>query len=262
MADGNAKPVRAVAGQNSLVSRSTHGVAYDEIRDVFMVPQMYAQAILFYKGDADGNVAPIRIIQGPKTLLQNPDHLAFDSKHDEIYVPQGNKIITLPGDGSGDVAPVRVLQGPDTQITGGSVGVDPVNNLLVAAAADRDLGQGRHTKLLIFDRTASGNTKPKGVISGPHTELLGTQAPFALYPKRQFVVIGLYGPGELGTEDSYFAVYSLKNLGDSPPLWKFGGPHGIVRQPRGVALDPTHKDVIVTDKRVNAVLTWYLPEMF
>src|ERR1051325_3277084 len=152
MADGNAKPVRAVAGQNSLVSRSTHGVAYDEVRDVFMVPQMYAQAILFYKGDADGNIAPIRIIQGPKTQLQNPDHLAYDSKHSELFVPQGNKILTLPGDGNGDVAPIRVLQGPDTQLTGGSVGVDPVNNLLIAASGDRDSGPGQHTKILIFDR--------------------------------------------------------------------------------------------------------------
>ena len=261
MADGNAKPVRAIAGQASLVSRSTHGVAYDEIRDVFMVPQMYAQAILIYKGDADGNVAPMRIIQGPKTQLQNPDHLAFDSTHNEIYVPQGGKILTLPGNGNGDVAPLRVLQGPDTQLTGGSIGVDPVNNLLIAVANDRETGQGR-TKLLIFDRTASGNTKPIGVIRGPHTELIGTQAPFAVYPPRQMVVIGMYGPGELGTEESYFGVWSLKNLGDSPPLWKFGGPHGIIRQPRGVALDSSHKNVIVTDKRVNAVLTWYLPEMF
>jgi hypothetical protein len=57
-------------------------------------------------------------------------------------------------------------------------------------------------------------------------------------------------------------VWSLKKPGDTPPMWKFGGPHGVVRQPRGVALDPAHKEVIATDKRVNAVLTWYFPEMF
>ena len=261
MANGNAKPVRSIAGQKSLVSRSTHGVAYDEIRDLFMVPQMYAQAIMFYKGDADGEVSPIRIIQGPKTQLQNPDHLAFDSLHNEVFVPQGGKILVYPGDGDGDVAPIRIVKGPDTELTGGSVGVDPINNLLVAVANDRTLGQGR-TKLLIFDRTGDGNVKPKGVIAGPHSELIGTQAPFAVYPPKQEVVIGMYGPGEMGTEDSYFGVWSLKKFGDTPPLWKFGGPNGIIRQPRGVVLDPAHKSVIVTDKRVNAVLTWYFPEMF
>jgi hypothetical protein len=54
---------------------------------------------------------------------------------------------------------------------------------------------------------------------------------------------------------------ALRRLGDTPPVWKFGGPHGIVRQPRGVTLDPAHKSVIVIDKRVNAVLTWYFPEV-
>jgi len=225
-----------------------------------MVPQMYAQAILFYAGDADGDVAPIRILQGPKTQLKNPDHLAYDSIHSELFVPQGGRILVFPGDANGDVAPLRILEGPDTQITGGSVGVDPVNNLLVAAAADR--ANRGHTRLLVFDRTASGNTAPKGIIGGPNSELLGTQAPFAIYPGKQELIIGVYGPGELGTEQSYFGVWSLKKFGDQPPLWKFGGPNGLIRQPRGVTLDAAHKSVIVTDKRVNAVLTWYFPEMF
>lgn len=42
----------------------------------------------------------------------------------------------------------------------------------------------------------------------------------------------------------------------------FAGPQGIARPPRGVTLAPAHKEVIVTDKRVNAVMTWYFPEMF
>lgn len=226
-----------------------------------MIPQMYAQAILIYRGDADGDQAPIRIIQGPKTQLKNPDHMTFDSLHNEIFIPQGDKILVFRGDGNGDVAPIRVLQGADTQITGGSIGVDPVHNLLIAVANDRALGQGR-SKLLVFDRTANGNTKPKGVIGGPHSELIGTQAQFAVYPPRQLLVIGMYGPGELGTEESYFGVWNYSKFGDQPPLWKFGGPHGIIRQPRGVTLAPAHKEVIVTDKRVNAILTWYFPEMF
>ena len=187
-----------------------------------MVPQMYAQAILIYKGDADGEVAPIRIIQGPHTQLQNPDHLAFDAIRDEIYVPQGGRILVLPGNANGDESPVRILEGPDTQLTGGSVGAwTPVNNLLVAAANTRP-GRGR-TKLLVFDREANGNVKPKGIVAGPHTDLLGTQGPFALYPPKQELVMGVYGPGELGTEDSYFGVWSIRKFGDTPPLWKFEG---------------------------------------
>jgi hypothetical protein len=261
MADGNAAPVRSVAGQNTLISRSTHGIAYDEAHDLFLIPNMYGQAIMFFRGDAAGDVAPVRIIRGPKTQLKNPDHLAFDGLHNEVFIPQGDKILSYSGSADGDVAPLRVLQGPDTQLTGGSVGVDPLNNLLIAVANDRELGQGR-TKLLIFDRTANGNVKPKGVIRGPQSELIGTQAPFAVYPPKKLLLIGMYGPGPLGTEDSYIGVWDYGKYGDTPPLWKFGGPHGIIRQPRGVTLDVAHKSVIVTDKRVNAVMTWYFPEMF
>jgi len=228
---------------------------------VFIIPNMYGQAIMFFRGDADGDVSPIRIIQGPKTQLKNPQKLAFDSIHNEVFIPQGDKILVFPGSGNGDIAPIRVLQGPDTQLTGGAIGVDPVNNLLVAVARDQALGPGR-TKILVFDRVAEGNVKPKGVVRGPNSELIGTQAPFALYPPKQLLIIGMYGPGELGTEDSFFGVWNYGKFGDHPPLWKFGGPNGIIRQPRGVTLIPAHKEVIVTDKRINAVMTWYFPEMF
>jgi hypothetical protein len=247
-----------VAGQKTLISRSTHGAAYDDVRDEFLIPNMYGQAVMFFRGDASGDVAPIRIIQGPKTQLKNPDHLAFDSAHNEVFVPQGTKVLVFSGASNGDVAPVRVLEGPDTQLRGGSVGVDPVNNLMIVVG-----GAGRGgSRALIYDRTANGNVKPKGMIEGPHSEMIGTQAPFAVYPPKTLMIIGEYGPGELGTEDSYFGVWNYSKYGDTPPLWKFGGPNGIIRQPRGVTLDVQHKSVIVTDKRVNALLTWYFPEMF
>ena len=35
-----------------------------------------------------------------------------------------------------------------------------------------------------------------------------------------------------------------------------------LRMPRGVALDPKNKSLIVTDKRLNAVLTFHFPEIF
>jgi len=41
-----------------------------------------------------------------------------------------------------------------------------------------------------------------------------------------------------------------------------GGPKGVLRMPRGIALDPKHKNMLVSDKRLNAVLTFNFPEMF
>jgi len=135
--------------------------------------------------------------------------------------------------------------------------VDPVNNLILMVGG---AGQGT-SRVIVYDWTANGNVKPKGIITGPNSEMKGTQGPPAVYPPKKLIIIGMYGPGELGTPDSYFGVWSYAKYG-VPPIWKFGGPNQLVRQPRGATVDPAHKTVIVTDKRVNALITWFFPEMF
>ncbi len=35
-----------------------------------------------------------------------------------------------------------------------------------------------------------------------------------------------------------------------------------MKKPRGVALNPKHKELIVSDMRLNTVLTFYFPEIF
>jgi hypothetical protein len=57
-------------------------------------------------------------------------------------------------------------------------------------------------------------------------------------------------------------VWSIHDRGDVPPRWMIGGPNGMLVQIRGVALDPKHKSVIVSDKRLNALLTYSFPEIF
>ena len=60
---------------------------------------------------------------------------------------------------------------------------------------------------------------------------------------------------------AYVGVWSINDDGDVPPRWKVAEP-GVLKQPRGVALDPEAKTVIVSDKYLNAILTYSLPEMF
>ena len=57
-------------------------------------------------------------------------------------------------------------------------------------------------------------------------------------------------------------MWSTEDNGDVPPRWRIGGPKGILQQVRGVALIPAQKSLIATDKRLNAVLTFYFPEIF
>jgi hypothetical protein len=63
-------------------------------------------------------------------------------------------------------------------------------------------------------------------------------------------------------KNSFVGIWSIRDNGDVPPRWKIGGPRSTLKKPRGVALDPAHKEVIVADMRLNAVLTYFLPELF
>ena len=263
LAEGGAKPLRRIEGQGSFLGRTMHGIVYDGIHDEFTVPQQFAQAILTYRGSANGEERPVRIIQGPHSQLDAPEHLEVDPVHNEIFVPtRHGSILVFSRDGEGDVAPIRVLEGPDTLLTGDNViAVDSVHNLLLVGTS---VGK-RQARLLIFNRTDSGNVKPKAVIGGPASYLNDFGGPIAVYPPKGEIIVSVQGTGpyaELSSDEAYVGVWSINDNGDVPPKWTIGGPKGILRMPRGIALDVKNKNMLVSDKRLNAVLTFHFPELF
>jgi hypothetical protein len=293
LATGSAKAIRSISGQNTQIARSVHDMAYDPVRDEIYFIQPHAHAILVFKGDANGDVPPLRKIIGPKTqiveLNEAIGRLALDTVNHEICVPVGPKVLIFPQTAEGDVAPIRVLQGPDTQMYASTCTIDPVHNLLIVAG--RSPGWGRRLQpieiitdtnlaarrksldgddsigqILIFDRTASGNTKPLRIIRGAKTLLSTTQFIMATYPPKGWILGGVWGAtyGETAesSEEAMVGVFSIYDSGNVAPHWTIGGPHGILRQARGVTLDVKHKTVIISDKQLNAVLSFELPELF
>ena len=266
LANSNAAPVRKIEGQETLLGRTMHSIAYDPIHDEFYVPQQLAQGILAFRGDTNGEEPPVRYIQGSLTQLQDPDHLDVDPVHNEIFVPEHDRVLVYSRTATGNVAPIRVLRGPDTQLSGiETLAVDPVHNVLV-------VGTTRHaqTHLLIFNRTDQGNVKPKAVIGGPNSGLATRSigGPFAIYADKGEIVASLIGDRGstdhpvMSSTDCFVGVWSVNDNGDVAPRWRIGGPNGILRQVRGVAIDAKDKSIIVSDKRLNAVMTFYFPEMF
>ena len=238
-----------------------HAIDYDGLHDEFYVPQPFAQSILTFAGASSGESAPIRVIQGSRTQLNNPDQLAVDPVHNEIFVPEQNRVLVFPREAAGNVAPIRILEGPDTQLGANAVAVDPVRNLLIVAGWDGTRIEG-NSKILIFNRTARGNAKPIRVIRGPKTGITGTWS-LRTYPPRGLILAVMPGPDNSGFHDaSFVGVWSVEDNGDVPPRWTIGGPFGMLKQPRGVDLDPENKTVIISDKFLNAVLTYYFPEIF
>src|SRR5437016_5400553 len=152
-----------------------HDMAYDYVHDEIVVTSALAQALLTFKGDANGEEAQIRIIQGDKVTI--------DAEHGEYYITTPRQEVRVfAREATGNAAPIRVLSGPDTQLAVGrqkdgifegkggnpSIRIDPIHNLLLVPVNDySNTSQAlNEPRILVFDRTASGNTKPRAIMRG------------------------------------------------------------------------------------------------
>ena len=146
---------------------------------------------------------------------------------------------------------IRWLGGPDTGLRLGDqrdgsgqsppVRVDAVNDLMLVPSGG---------KMLIFDRTASGNTAPKAIIKGP----VGMGNQFEVYaPKMRLIT---------HTRNN-IEIWKIPESGEStePPI-RIPAPLGRQSGDIGIVLDPLHKEVIIASAAGNAVLTFSVPEVF
>jgi hypothetical protein len=274
LADAGAQPTRRIEGQKTLMARTMHAITYDAVHDEIIVPQAFSQAILTFRGGANGEEAPIRVIQGSRTGLLMADTLDVDPIHNEIFVPErgnqeaegGGWIQVFARDAVGNVGPIRKLAGPNTGLRGFMrVTVDPVHDLIFVTGAGG---------LRIFNRTDSGDVKPQRIIiGGPKSGTRGPGGLLAVYPPTRMVVAttskygpgggGRFGGGEAGNREptnSFVGAWSIDDNGDVPPRWTIA--HDILKEVRGVALDPKNKSIMVSDKGLEAIMTFSFPEIF
>ncbi len=251
-----------IEGQSTLIARTTHDMALDTIHDEIVAPNSFAEAILFFRGGASGAEKPIRVIQGPDTLMNNPDNVAVDAVHNEVFVAsREGAIFAYPRDGSGNVAPIRILQGPKTTLKQPNrVAIDSENDLMFVTT--------RFGSVLTFARSAQGDTAPLAAISGPKTLLTGEHSPFrvTVYPEGKKIFVGVGGShSPVGAVGGFVAVWKYGDNGDVPPwalipstkLTGLNHPFG------GVALNPAAKDIMVLENsQPPGLLVFHAPEVF
>jgi hypothetical protein len=118
---------------------------------------------------------------------------------------------------------------------------------------------------MIFNRTDKGAAEPKAVIGGPKSlgeYSLGRCVVYA--PKGMFVCTATtgVGQGEVEPKGTFLGVWSINDNGDVPPRLKIEGSKIQMKRPMGITLNPKNREVIVSDMRLNSVLTYSVPEMF
>jgi DNA-binding beta-propeller fold protein YncE len=90
-ANGNSAPIRVLAGARTGINRPM-GVAIDAAHDEIWVSNFIDHTALVFDRKANGNAVPKRVIrtapQGtPSPGFGNPQTVAYDSKRDQILVP-------------------------------------------------------------------------------------------------------------------------------------------------------------------------------
>lgn len=284
LANGNVKPERVIEGQGTALSRTMHGVSYDDVNDEMAIPVALGGAILTFRGGASGEEAPIRIIQGSKTRLIRPQTIAVDPVHDEILVGDttARAVFVFDRKANGDVAPKRALYGDKTQLLDVvGVAVDPKRNIIVAATRSAST-----IGLVTFNRTDTGNVAPRTVISGPKTGLAhfrqvavdsGSGRIFIAqqsmrekqleayrgdrprseeeFKKSQRASTGRTGPGFVG-------VWDIDDNGDVPPRGLIQGPMSRLVAPGGIALNPRDGEVFAIDGGSSGYFAFLVPQFF
>ena len=265
LAKENQVPVRILEGQKTQISRTMHAMEYDPLHDELVVNSPLTQSILTFKGGSGGEVAPVRVISGPKTQIRGTDYdgndkMAMDTVNGEIYIgvatdggPGKGVILVFDRTANGDVAPKRILGGPSTTFNFPTakgqgfphMAIDPVRNLLVVSTRGA---------LLIFDRTASGDVKPKAVIGGPKTQLDRGGGLVKVNPANGMVVSSC--------AEGSICAWKIDEPGDVAPRFKIPVEKITGLNFSGPTLNPKDKEVIVTSSSRNRIATFYWPEIF
>lgn len=146
-------------------------------------------SVTVYSRTASGDAAPLRVITGPKTQMNWPTGVAFNTARNEILVANdmGDSILVFDAAANGDVAPVRVLKGPKTLIKNPTgIYVDATNGELWVA------NFGNHSATA-YKLDAAGDTAPLRVIrSAPANEptlSIGNPHPVAYDTKREQLLV-------------------------------------------------------------------------
>lgn len=284
LANGSVKPDRVIEGQGTALSRTMHGIAYDEVNDEMSIPVALGGAILVFRGGAAGEEAPIRVIQGSKTRLIRPQTIAVDPVHDEILVGDttARAVFVFDRKANGDVAPKRALFGDKTRLLDVvGVAVDPTRNVIVVASRSAST-----IGLVTFNRTDTGNVVPRTVISGHKTGLAhfrqvavdpGTGRMFIAQQSMREKQLEAYRGDKPRSEEEFkkaqeastgregtgfIGVWDIDDSGDVPPRALIQGPMSRLIAPGGVALNPKRGEVYAIDGGSSAFFAYLVPQFF
>ncbi|MCE7949511.1 MAG: hypothetical protein DYH18_00210 [Xanthomonadales bacterium PRO7] len=252
-ANGDTAPLRVMGGATSGLIEPVAGV-YEGDENVIYVADFRGQSIsVFSASSTNGDPAPLRAI-GP-TYVSQARSVAVDTAHDELFIVSSCCFKVFDRNASGDVSFKRFVQWGGLS---GSVTQQNFPTSIVympatdeVAETDTDSASPYTPKVLVFNRTDSGNAAPKRVIKGAST-LLGNYAGALAYdaPSRKLFV-GAYTTNPDNSHSARIVVFDDMANGNVVPLRTIAGSLtglelAATSSIGGVAIDPERQRLIVS----------------
>jgi glucose/arabinose dehydrogenase len=258
-ADGNAAPVRTIAGHRSGVAEPV-GLALD--LDGVLYVAHRSGAVAFAPG-ADGDVAPVRsfpsMLEGSGggflevsgatdlALLEDGTLLVADGRAVTAHLG-GGWMRRYDVGGAGGVFSDRPHlasgRGAEFYVTQPAARLKPG-----ASSADSFLARfpGKPQAVAVYAAPRSGDTLPTRILAGARADL-GSIADLAVGRDGSLYVVGTRGPR--GSETRRIAVFPPKASGEVPPVRVIEGPRTGLINPTGIAVDRAGR-IYVTNQGVS-----------
>jgi len=241
-AQGNAAPAGAFYSSASNPGGQMQTplfLTYEPVENVIYVSDFYGQAIRVYAAGASGDAVPLRVLTSPS--MGQPRRAAISVQNDELIAAvSGCCVAAYPRGANGAVGATRFLQ------WGGSAGsVTRLNNpggVALRESSDEifvpDYGTTPPSTyfgvVLVFARTAQGNTAPSRTIEGAAT-LLGNDAFAVAYDA---VHDELIVASQDASQAFRVSVFAGSASGNAAPLHSLSGASTLLDTVHQVAVDP------------------------
>lgn len=252
-ANGNVAPLRMLGGPTAGLKTPAGGI-YEPVEDVIYVADFYGTSIRVFHANANGDAPPIRVV-GP-TYTGQARGAAVDMIHNELLAfTSGCCLAAFDRGANGDVFFKRYVQwgglsGSLTEQNSPSalVYMAPTDEV---AETDTDSASPYTPKLLVFNRTDSGNTAPKRMLKGTNTQFGNYASGLAYDGAARKLYIGAYTTNPDLSRSARVLVFDDSASGDVAPLRSIAGAAtglelSATSDIGGLAIDPEHQHLIVS----------------